>query len=292
MIRPEPITVDGRAGVMVFLDKDRQPVEPSDPTAVVARAVFDDGGSATYQVQPPRHDLGGTGSGNFGHAGRPGEVGGSASSDQFPDTRQGAKAALQDAVGAEIPVRVSDHPTAIRAAKDTAAVLREMRAKGYEMPTEVELRTTAQKYPSGEAEERGLLSIQVPDDLPAGMSLDEAYNLAYGANVKVGVIEDWNVREIRKFTGDSFKDLIVHEMGHVNRRPMHFTENQQSADEFKREMAGVKAFERQARLHVSAYAAKNPDEFVAEVFTLLYNGKPVLPETRKVYDDLRGAPIR
>jgi len=81
MIQPEPITIDGRHGVVVFLDADRQPVEPRHPKAVVARVVFDDGGRATYTVepyQPTPVNLGGPGSGNFGHAGRPGEVGGSA----------------------------------------------------------------------------------------------------------------------------------------------------------------------------------------------------------------------
>lgn len=77
MIEPEPITIDGRKGVVVFLDADGIPVEPSSDEAVVARAVFDDGGRATYHVQPKRTDLGGAGSGNFGHGGRPGEVGGS-----------------------------------------------------------------------------------------------------------------------------------------------------------------------------------------------------------------------
>ena len=53
MIRPEPFEQDGRKGVMVFLDKDMQPVEPDDPSAVVSRAVFDDGGYAVYRVEPP-----------------------------------------------------------------------------------------------------------------------------------------------------------------------------------------------------------------------------------------------
>ena len=52
MIRPEPITVDGRTGVVVFLDEDGIPVAPRDERAGLARAVFDDGGRAVYQVQP------------------------------------------------------------------------------------------------------------------------------------------------------------------------------------------------------------------------------------------------
>ena len=50
MIRPEPVTIDGRKGVIVFLDAEEQPVKPDSPDAVIARAVFDDGGYAVYTV--------------------------------------------------------------------------------------------------------------------------------------------------------------------------------------------------------------------------------------------------
>ena len=59
MIRPQPITVDGRTGVIVFLNAARQPVAPDDPEAVVAKALFDGGGVAFFEVGPSaRHDLG------------------------------------------------------------------------------------------------------------------------------------------------------------------------------------------------------------------------------------------
>jgi hypothetical protein len=76
---PEPISVEGRPGVALYLNKDWDPVPPSE--ALFARVLFDDGGSAFFTVNVPvERALGGPGSGNFGHAGRPGEVGGSAAS--------------------------------------------------------------------------------------------------------------------------------------------------------------------------------------------------------------------
>ena len=241
----------------------------------------------------------------FDEAKHPRQPKGSAQGGEFAQTRQGARAALQDAVGREIPVGVDDHPTAIQAAHQTAAVLREMRAKGYEMPEEIEIRLQSRKYPSGAVEERGLLTINVPDNLPPEMTLDEAYAIAYGPNVKVAVIEDWEAREIRKYTGDTFRDLIIHEMGHINRRgsprtlyltarssPEERVEAEASTKAFGEEMAAIKQFERVARRSVSQYATTNPDEFVAEVFTLLYNGKTLPEETMKTYEALRGAKIR
>jgi hypothetical protein len=52
VIRPEPVTIGGKSGVIVFLDANRQPVASDDPTAVLAKAVFDDGSRAFYDVAP------------------------------------------------------------------------------------------------------------------------------------------------------------------------------------------------------------------------------------------------
>lgn len=51
-MKPEPITVDGRSGVVVFLDAQGDPVAAESPEAVMARAIFDDGGRVTYAVKP------------------------------------------------------------------------------------------------------------------------------------------------------------------------------------------------------------------------------------------------
>jgi hypothetical protein len=99
---PESITIDGRSGSVVYLDANWHPVPAA--KATMAKVVFDDGGTAFFTVaespapepEPPPDPhhltyreklaflLGGAGSGNFGHAGRPGEVGGSAEGDSDP----------------------------------------------------------------------------------------------------------------------------------------------------------------------------------------------------------------
>lgn len=219
-------------------------------------------------------------------------------------TRNEARAALQKAVGGEIPVGVDDHPVAIRAAHDIAAVLTEMRGKGYDMPTEIEVRAQARKSPSGEAEDRGLLVINVPDQLPDDVSLDQAYAAAYGG--KIAVVEDGELKgEVQKFVGTTFRDLVIHEMGHINRQgvprtpyissrssPEERKEAEESAKAFGEEMAANREYEREARRSVSEYAATNPDEFVAETFTMLYNGEVLPAKTMQIYKALRGAPIR
>lgn len=47
---PEPIIVDGRPGVVAYVDANWKPVEAD--AAVLARVLFDDGGSAFYRVEP------------------------------------------------------------------------------------------------------------------------------------------------------------------------------------------------------------------------------------------------
>ena len=50
MITPQPITIDGRQGTVVYLDAEWHPVTPDQAT--MAKVLFEDGGSAFYQVSP------------------------------------------------------------------------------------------------------------------------------------------------------------------------------------------------------------------------------------------------
>lgn len=74
-----PITIGDKTGTVIYLD-DWVPVEPEQAT--LAKVHFDDGSIVFFKVTPANMEafetLGGPGSGNFGHAGRPGAVGGSA----------------------------------------------------------------------------------------------------------------------------------------------------------------------------------------------------------------------
>lgn len=73
----EQIEIDGRKGLVVYVDKNWVPV-PVDEAAL-AKVTFQDGSVGFYAIgdsDEPR-TAGGPGSGNFGHGGRPGHVGGS-----------------------------------------------------------------------------------------------------------------------------------------------------------------------------------------------------------------------
>ena len=72
---PQPITIDSRTGVALYVDDNWQPVPPD--VATRAHVLFDDGGSAFYMVGTLKTAVGNEHSGNYGHSGRPGEVGGS-----------------------------------------------------------------------------------------------------------------------------------------------------------------------------------------------------------------------
>jgi len=63
---PQPITIDGRSGVVLYINASWKPVEPENAT--LARVLFADGSTAFYTVSKQRA-LGGPGSGNFGHQG-------------------------------------------------------------------------------------------------------------------------------------------------------------------------------------------------------------------------------
>lgn len=84
MPKPEPIVLDGRRGEMTYFTRDDRRVSSASPEAVKALVIFEDGGRRVFRVTPlpDEFDLGGPGSGNFGHAGRPGEIGGSAPADE------------------------------------------------------------------------------------------------------------------------------------------------------------------------------------------------------------------
>ena len=227
--------------------------------------------------------LGGPGSGNFGHAGRPGEVGGSASS-ATSDTNYDA---IRTRLKAIVPdVFMSDHPAAVRAAEVTASVLEEMHAKGYIMPDSVQVLPTYQKDVSGAVhytkEEKNVttreLRVNIPGSLPADANLDDAAWLAFGGTTDGK--ERFAVRNMR--------DVIIHEMGHIqagHRGPWTDFDAVKSHLEpgFKIEPA-MKG--------ISLYAAKNVDEFLAETFTRRYRNERIPKDSLKLYRALNGPEIK
>src|SRR5262252_3847493 len=69
------VSVHGREGIVKYLDDAGAVV--SRGQATIAKVFFDDGGVSAYRLVL-LEEKGGAGSGNFGHEGRPGQVGGSA----------------------------------------------------------------------------------------------------------------------------------------------------------------------------------------------------------------------
>lgn len=79
------ITVHGRPAVVAFMTAFNGVLtEAAD--AKVAIVNFSDGQIEHYYFEPKLKTAGGAGSGNFGHAGRPGEIGGSASESEGAET--------------------------------------------------------------------------------------------------------------------------------------------------------------------------------------------------------------
>jgi DNA topoisomerase-1 len=85
----QPITIDNQSGYVVYLNDAWESV--SADRASLAKVLFDDGRSTFYRVSQ-RRDLGGAGSGHHGHAGRPGQQGGSATAHFRPATAEQRKA--------------------------------------------------------------------------------------------------------------------------------------------------------------------------------------------------------
>lgn len=78
------LTIGGRPATVAFMTSfDGTVVELADASVAIAR--FDDGGVAYYHLKDDLRGAGGAGSGNFGHAGRPGMESGSGPSGFPPD---------------------------------------------------------------------------------------------------------------------------------------------------------------------------------------------------------------
>jgi len=190
---------------------------------------------------------------------------------------QMARQAIMDVING--PVGVDDHPVAIRAAHETAAVLAELKTKGYLMPSGVDIRVHGKDNPSGLAEDNGTLMLKVPMGLPPDVSLDVATQATYKGELE----------GVPRFVVTNFREVVLHEMGHIMRR----RPNESDSTEFATELRHLKSdLFIPAALQVSRYAVGNPDEFVAEAFVKLYRGDVLSPETMATYTALRGAKIK
>jgi hypothetical protein len=194
---------------------------------------------------------------------------------------------------------------AIRAAIVVADVLEKMKAQGYAMPDRVDVQLSKHHGPHGAVRgvritdvgtrpaqvwEEKHLSIDLPDTLPDDANLDDAVYAVFSEETSAGddplYAGGFNYH---RFTARTLKDIIVHEMGHVqaghregelNMAPML------SSNLFPSTAAITRAMKR-----VSIYASTSENEFLAEAFTRLYRGETLADDSMKLYRALRGPKV-
>jgi len=225
--------------------------------------------------------LGGPGSGNFGHSGGEGGPGNPGGSSGAKMSAQQLTDALKNALNGA-SVIVSDHPTTIQTAKTALATLREMKSRGYRMPTMVEIVSSEEAAVRGETAVTAVrsthtrLSVLVPNTIPADVSVDDAINAAFQ-------------KVPNAFTIKNVKDVVVHEMGHVQ---VGIELNGSDWASVGRGWGGRWKNGPDVAKTVSDYASKNPDEFIAEAFTRLYRGETLSVDAMKMYRDLKGPEVK
>lgn len=190
---------------------------------------------------------------------------------------------------------------AIRAAEITADVLEEMQAKGYAMPTRVmvghdaEPRGQVTQFP-GRPDQ--ILRIFVPETLPPGVDLDHVVAVTFGETVRPPAANpDPLYAAYEKFAVHTMRDVIIHEMGHIQDAQRHPRFDPAQAKWSATDanivdaLGGARAVSR-AQRRVSDYAQGEDAEFIAEAFTRLYRGETVADDSLKLYRMMGGPPIR
>jgi len=205
-------------------------------------------------------------------------------------------------------VLISDEAKSLAASVYLDRVLGTMQQRGYAMPDQIEVLTVdretlkaqaafarplADDRPIGQRAATTSLSIQIPSAIPRITSLNEAAKVSFGGEMT----SPWGA-QIRMTSVQSFDDVIVHEMGHLQAGirvggtgktmadligtpgPWNTSEGQ-SASWFTR-----------AAQEVSSYADTNTDEFLAESFTRLYRGDTLPPNSQLLYDALDGPKVK
>jgi hypothetical protein len=204
-------------------------------------------------------------------------------------------------------------PQLIRAAEATAAVMEDMKAQGLTMPDQVTIEhatVTGQKGPSGQVRHVSItegdverrsnhLVIRVPDTLPDDIPLDDATAIVFSEQSKKFLPKDFDDdtrATYDRFTARTMRDVIVHEMAHVQdvKKTVRGVIPGSTARIKTGPMADwgkltpkAKAIQR-AALRVSVYAVKNRNEFVAEAFTRMHRGETLADDSMALYKKLKG----
>lgn len=234
-----------------------------------------------------------------------------------------ASGRISAATGGTVRSHVEGSPVTIRAADTTADVLNEMRAKGYTMPSTVYVQRDTQ--PSAHGETRIVLGggnvrtdllVMFPAALPSTANPDDAVRIGFGsAKWTPGPksVEAWNGERIDParygpnvdaFAVRNTRDLVIHEMGHVEHKETGRFTNSYYFDAAVRHFTGDKTHgameaeiagrDRAARAvaSVSHYALTDPGEFVAEAFVRQYRGEKLTPDAQEVYRLYAGPQVR
>lgn len=176
-------------------------------------------------------------------------------------------------------VYIENHHAAVAAANVTASVMKEMKDKGYAVPQNVIVYTQQGGDRTGGAtvlqpkrEQDDTVEIYVPHELPRGADLDKAVDVAFGEHPAVEKMIS------QKFAVRTMKDVVVHEMGHVQAG----YERRAFKDDSEKAIAGK----------VSLYATHNAEEFIAEAFVRQYRGETLAPDVIQLYQRLKGPAIK
>jgi hypothetical protein len=200
-------------------------------------------------------------------------------------------------------------PNLLAAGQEVLDVLKGMKDQGLEMPHSVLVDHTTGARASGGVrasiagwairDEKGNLlgghkkhlTVEIPDTLPSGANLDDAVSAVFGKPSEVNpkwAYKDTEYQTYDKFAARTLRDVVIHEMGHVqagHRGDLPYGELLQ------RGKFGSTDAIRKAAMRVSEYALSNADEFLAESFLRQYRGEKLAPDSEKLYDALDGPPV-
>jgi hypothetical protein len=208
--------------------------------------------------------------------------------------------ALLGATGGESRTFIELSAISLKAAGVTESVLREMKAQGYRMPDRVFIQRDGGSSPHGAVEysqfylselRRNELHIYFPASLPADANLNAAVSSAFGERAGENA-----------YAVQTARDIVLHEMGHVQHDSAHHTMSFKDAARFFEPQAGIPGEGSPSQIglsrlmlaarSVSHYAKTKPEEFVAEAFVRQYRGEQLSPGALHLYKLLQGPEIR
>lgn len=211
--------------------------------------------------------------------------------------------ALKDAIGETIGsnrVYLEGSPLSLRVADTVSSTLKEMKDKGYTMPDKVFVQRDSNLAPHGSLERVVIdgqitteLHIYMPATLPEDANVDDVIWMVFSGSTDDGD---------PKFSITTMKDVIIHEMGHVQVRAERRLSAPTSFDSAYQHFAAIAdgdinevVVERAGRAakSVSNYGWHGGmQEFLAEAFVRKYRGEKLTPDAETMYKLLEGPAIR